>query len=64
MTEQMRATVTRSLQARVAQCTTQLEVLRAGEQSSANLEQAAYWRGEREAAMAALHNMVAPEFGA
>lgn len=64
MTEQMRACVVRSLEARIVQCTTCMEVLRDAPQTSANLEAAAYWRGEREAAMAAIQTMHAPEFGA
>lgn len=64
MNEQIKLVVERSLQARIAQCTTQIDVLRAYPQNMQRLEHEAYWRGERDAAMSALQGLHSPEFGA
>lgn len=64
MNEQIKSVVERSLQARIAQCTTQLEVLRAYPEARFAAENYSYWEGERQAAMSALLNIHSPEFGA
>lgn len=64
MNEQIKSTVERALQARIAQCTTQLEVLRAGPALRDLHEHLSYWTGERNAAMSALLGLHSPEFGA
>lgn len=67
MNEQTKSTVERALQARIAQCTTQLEVLRSTKApfvSAYDLnEHMAYWAGERNAAMSALLGLHSPELG-
>lgn len=63
MNEQTKQIVGRSLNARIAQCATQLEMLRAYPNSTLDdttrAEHAAYWINERQAAFAALQELSA-----
>lgn len=54
MTEQMKMTIARSLEARITQCVEELRILRTGPQFNEIHEHLSYWEGERQAAYAAL----------
>jgi hypothetical protein len=64
MTEQMKLTIARSLEARITQCNEEMRMLAGGPAFDARHEHLAYWQGEKETAFAALAAVHRVGFGA